>query len=69
MKSAALIRSLKRLATRRGWDFSTSEGGNHTKVTLNGKRSVVGRHAVDLKPGTLRATLKQLGLLPSDLED
>jgi predicted RNA binding protein YcfA (HicA-like mRNA interferase family) len=45
------------------------EGGNHTKVALNGQRTVVPRHPDDLKPGTFRAILKQLGLTPTDLED
>jgi len=42
---------------------------NRSKVTLNGRRTVVGRHSTDLKTGTLRGILKQLGLQPQDLED
>jgi predicted RNA binding protein YcfA (HicA-like mRNA interferase family) len=69
MKPATLLRRLRRLATRRGWTITVAEGGNHTKVTLNGRRTVLGRHPADLKPGTLRAILKQLGIAPEDLED
>jgi len=69
MKPAELLRRLRRLATRRGLEFTVSEGGSHTKVTLAGRRSVIGRHAADLKPGTLRAILRQLGVQPEDIEE
>jgi mRNA interferase HicA len=68
MKSAELLRRLRRLAARRGLDFEISQGKNHTKVVLAGRRSVVGRHTVDLKTGTLHGILKQLGLNPDDIE-
>lgn len=69
MKPADLLRRLRWLATRRGLAFTISEGKNHTKVSLAGRRSVVGRHASDLKTGTLNGILKQLGLRPEDLEE
>lgn len=68
MKPADLLRRLNRLATRRGWEIVITEGGGHTKLRLNGRRSTVPRHAADLKTGTLRAILKQLGLTEKDLE-
>ena len=68
MKPADLLRRLHRLATRRGWECEVSEGGGHTKVRFNGRRTVVPRHATDLKPGTFRAILKQLGVAERDLE-
>jgi predicted RNA binding protein YcfA (HicA-like mRNA interferase family) len=68
MKSADLLRRLNRLATKRGWDIETAEGGGHTKVWFNGRRSTVPRHAADLKTGTFRGVLKQLGLTEADLE-
>ena len=68
MKPAELLRRLRRLAAERGLDFEMSEGKNHTKVTLAGRRSVVGRHSADLKTGTLHGILKQLGLKPEDME-
>jgi predicted RNA binding protein YcfA (HicA-like mRNA interferase family) len=68
MKPAELLRCLRRLAAKRGLDFEISQGKNHTKVTLAGRRSVVGRHATDLKTGTLRGILKQLGLTPECIE-
>lgn len=67
MKPAELLRRLRRLAARRGLDFEISEGRNHTKIMLAGRRSVVGRHPTDLKTGTLSAILKQLGLEPEDI--
>jgi mRNA interferase HicA len=69
MKPAELLRRLRRLAARRGLDFAISEGKNHAKISLAGRRSVVGRHAADLKTGTLHGILKQLGLRPEDLEE
>jgi mRNA interferase HicA len=69
MKPTELLRRLRRLATRRGLNLTVSEGRNHTKVTLAGRRSVVGRHAVDLKTGTLHGILRQLGVTPQDIED
>jgi predicted RNA binding protein YcfA (HicA-like mRNA interferase family) len=46
-----------------------SEGKNHTKVVLGGRRSVVGRHPKDLKTGTLNGILKQLGLKPEEIAE
>lgn len=69
MKPAELLRRLRRLAAKRGVDFEIAEGKNHTKVMLAGRRSVVGRHSVDLKTGTLNGILKQLGLRPKDIEE
>jgi hypothetical protein len=68
MKPAELLRRLKRIAAKRDWEIEISEGAAHTKVVLNNRRSVVGRHTADLKTGTLRGILKQLGLRPEDLE-
>jgi predicted RNA binding protein YcfA (HicA-like mRNA interferase family) len=70
MKSNALLRSLKRLATQRGWSFSERAGkGSHLIVRLNGKMTVIPMHGADLKPGLFRGILKQLGITERDLED
>ncbi|MEO9190837.1 MAG: type II toxin-antitoxin system HicA family toxin [Acetobacteraceae bacterium] len=69
MKANDLIRRLSRLATRRGWEIKVTEGGSHTKVVLERHRTVIPRHARDLKTGTLRAILRQLELTVTDLED
>jgi predicted RNA binding protein YcfA (HicA-like mRNA interferase family) len=69
MKPAELLRRLRRLAAKRGLGFEISEGKSHTKVTLAGRRSVVGRHSTDLKTGTLHSILKQLGLKPEEIEE
>ena len=69
MKPTELVRRLRRLAAKRGVDFEVSEGKNHTKVTLAGRRSVVGRHSADLKTGTLRGILQRLGLTPEEMEE
>ena len=49
--------------------IEVSEGGNHTKIQLGDRCAVMPRHPKDLKPGTFRAILKQLGLTAADLED
>jgi predicted RNA binding protein YcfA (HicA-like mRNA interferase family) len=69
MKPADLIRRLRRLASRRGWEIQIREGGKHTRVTLNGRQTTVPRHAADLGTGLLSAIRKQLGLSPEDLEN
>ena len=69
MKPPELLRRLRRVAAKRGLDFEMAQGSNHTKVTLGGRRSVVGRHPTDLKTGTLHGILKQLGLTPEDIEE
>jgi predicted RNA binding protein YcfA (HicA-like mRNA interferase family) len=69
MKPPELLRRLRRLAAKRGLDFAISQGKSHTKVTLGGRRSVVGRHPADLKIGTLHGILKQLALTPEDIEE
>ena len=69
MKPAELLRRLRRLAAKRGLDFAISQGKNHTKITLGGRRSVVGRHSTDLKTGTVHAILKQLGLTSEEIEE
>jgi predicted RNA binding protein YcfA (HicA-like mRNA interferase family) len=46
-----------------------SQGKNHTKIHLAGRRSIVGRHSADLKTGTLHGILKQLGLKPEEIEE
>jgi predicted RNA binding protein YcfA (HicA-like mRNA interferase family) len=69
LKPNDLLRRLRRLANKRGWDIEETEGANHTKLMLNGNRTTIGRHPSDLKTGTLRAILKQLDLKPSDLEE
>ena len=68
MKPPELLRRLRRVAAKRGLDFATSQGKNHTKVALGSRRSVVGRHPADPKTGTLQGILKQLGLTSEDIE-
>jgi mRNA interferase HicA len=68
MKAADRLRRLHRLATKRAWQIDVSEGGSHTKVRLNGRGVTVPRHPGDLKTGTFRAILKQLGVTDADLE-
>jgi mRNA interferase HicA len=51
----------KRWLAEQGATFK--EGAGHTKVYLNGKQSTLPRHpGSELKEGTRKAILKQLGL-------
>jgi len=38
------------------------EGSNHTKLYYQGKQSTMPRHAAEMKEGTRKAILKQLGI-------
>ncbi len=68
MKPADFLRRLRRLATERGWTVEVVEGGRHTKVRPNGRKTVVPRHSVDLKTGTYRSILRDLEPTPADPE-
>lgn len=38
------------------------EGSNHTKLYYEGKQTVLPRHAAEMKEGTRKAIIKQLGI-------
>jgi mRNA interferase HicA len=64
VKSSELLRKLKRL----GATIETGRGkGGHLLVRLNGRCSTVPTGSGDIKTGTLKAILKQLGISESDL--
>jgi mRNA interferase HicA len=69
MKPAELLRRSRRVAAKRGLALEISEGKSHSKIVFGTRRSVVGRRSSDLKTGTLRGILKQLGLEPDELEE
>lgn len=50
----------KRWLAEQGATFK--EGSSHTKVYLNGKQTTLPRHPGEIKEGTRKAILKQLGL-------
>lgn len=70
MKAQELLRALRRLATRRGWDMREAPGrGSHVKVWLNGRFTPIANHPGDIPAGTFRSILRDLGLTRADLED
>jgi hypothetical protein len=69
VKPNDFLRRVRRFASRLGCSLEIVEGGNHTKIRLQGRSSVIPRHAKDLPTGTQRAILKQLVITLSDLED
>ena len=44
MKRAALLKKIRTAAKAADLDYSTTEGANHTKVTVGSKTTTVGRH-------------------------
>ena len=54
-------RELKRWLASLGATFKPGKG-SHLKVYLNGRQTVIPMHSKDLKPGTLGAIKRQLGL-------
>jgi predicted RNA binding protein YcfA (HicA-like mRNA interferase family) len=69
MRPAELLRRLRRLATKRGWELTEREAkGSHLVLWLNGRSTVVARHAGDMPPGTYRKVMRDLDLTERDLE-
>ena len=70
MSPRDLLARLRRLATKKGWSFRREEGGAHTLVWVNGRRTAVPRHAKDLGTGLLKKIVeKDLGLSMDDVKD
>ena len=44
MNRTDLLKELRDYAKANGLEFTETEGGNHTKVVLGGRRTVVARH-------------------------
>ena len=70
MNAAALLRILRRRATRLGLRHEEIEAkGSHLKLRHGAGQTVVPLHRGDMPNGTFRAILRQLGLTEADLED
>ena len=68
MKSAELLRKLKKLARRSGTALNiTPAKGSHRKVYFGSAQTVVPIHNSELKTGLLKAILKDLGIREKDL--
>lgn len=60
---------IRRLCTKRGWSYVTKPGkGDHMKIWVNGRRSVIPMQRGDIPIGTFRQILRDLGLSKTDLE-
>jgi mRNA interferase HicA len=56
------VKEFMRQLAKQGATFKDA-GGNHQKVYLNGKQTVLSRHlSQELKKGTIEGIKKQLGL-------
>ncbi len=70
MKGSELLRRLRRFARLHEMhcQFVAERGkGSHGTVYLNDRRATIRNLKDELKPGTLHAMLKQLGIEESDL--
>lgn len=61
VKRRDLLRLLRDEARRQGVELLVREGGNHTRVAIGDRRSVVPRHA-EINEITAKAVLKQMGV-------
>lgn len=62
-KRKDIIKAIRAHAKTHDLELTIAEGGNHTKIVLGDKRSVVARHA-EINDHTARAIYKQLGMKP-----
>ena len=71
MTGAELLRRLKALSARRSVPlvFDRKRGkGSHGTLYFGSGRAILPDEKRELKPGTARAILRELGLTPKDLE-
>lgn len=69
MKAAELLAILRRRSTKLDVPHSERAGkGGHLFVRHGGKTTVIPMHRGDIKVGTYRAILRDLGLTETDLE-
>lgn len=61
MKRGDLMKRLADAAKAAGLPMEVTEGGNHTKVSIGDRRTVVPRHG-EVNEVTARAILKQMGV-------
>jgi mRNA interferase HicA len=71
VNASEFVRRMRKLGRKRGIPvaFRAERGkGSHGTLYYGGRLTVVPNLKTELKQGTLRAMLKQLGLRPEDLE-
>lgn len=44
MKTAEVLKRIRRAAKTAGLDFATTQGSNHTKIIVGTKTTTIGRH-------------------------
>lgn len=68
MKSAELLRKLKKLSKQREVEFRMSAAkGSHQKLHFGERTTIIPLHGTELKTGTLKAILKDLGISEDEL--
>ena len=70
MNTRELIARIRKLARKQKVSFRTdsSQGkGSHIKAWYGDRMATLPQRGKDLRPGTLRAILRQLGIDPTDL--
>ena len=71
MTGNELLRRLRRLGQQRGVEVRLDElkgKGSHAALYYGSRRTTLKDRRKEIGPGLLRATLRQLGLTPRDLE-
>ena len=71
MNGNELIRRLRRLGQQRGVEVRLDElkgKGSHTVLYYGSRRTTLKDRRKEIGPGLLRSMLRQLGLIPRDLE-
>lgn len=61
MKRTELLKEIRAFAKTNGLDITETEGGRHTKVVVDGRRTVVARHG-EINDHTVTKIRKQLGM-------
>ncbi|MGJ9423967.1 type II toxin-antitoxin system HicA family toxin [Aeromicrobium sp. CF3.5] len=62
MKRKDLIKQLRQFAKDNGLEVVETEGSNHTRFIVGGRRTVVARHN-EIPEVTVRKILKQIGAI------
>ena len=68
---AEFLRKLKAIAGRRGIDMRLDHKrgkGSHGTLYFGAGRTILPDLKRELEPGTLRAILRQIGLIPNDMD-
>jgi mRNA interferase HicA len=70
MTAQEFLRRLRKLSRKRGLDLTVNASrgkGDHSRLTLGGRVSYLPGIRGEIRPGTMRAICRQLGIKEKDL--